>query len=67
MITEVKELRVEEPVPGYSFRTFQAVVQDGKIKELGTLEKGCSWNTERLQAYISFLEQVIEAIKQTAP
>ena len=66
MIIEVKERRVREPVPGYSTKTFEAVVRGGGIKELGTLEKGCSWNLERLQAYISFLNQVIEAIKQTS-
>ena len=66
MITEVKERQIEEPVPGHSYSTFKARVRDGEIKELGTLEKGCSWNTERLQAYISFLQEVIEAIKQTS-
>ena len=64
MITEVKERQISEPVPGRNHDPFWAVVRDGEVTELDCLEEKVL-NPEKLQAYIRFLNQVIEAIKQT--
>ena len=62
MITEVKERQVKTANPdGVSFR---AVVFDGRVTELSKMQ---TYQLDVLEAYIEFLKEVIEAIKQTEP
>ena len=65
MIIEVKERKVEVECDG---RKWEAVVMDGKVERLDYPyhpDYVLSVGKDRLHAYITFLEEVIEAIKQT--
>ena len=62
MITEVKERQVKAVNPDGA--SFHAVVSDGRVTELSKMQ---TYQLDALEAYIEFLEEVIEAIKQTGP
>jgi len=62
MITEVKECRVKVEIEGRDSYYF-AVVRDGNIKEISRIFEYPT--TPDIEAYITFLSEILESIKQT--
>ena len=66
MITEVKVRKVR--VPSVGGKSFEATVEDGEIRNWECpLESRYLLTVEILRDYIKYLEEVIEAIRETAP
>ena len=65
MIKEIKERRVSTSISkGQIFPlTFDAIIRDGKVTSLDAIVSFP--NVNQIQSYITFLQEVLEAINQT--
>ena len=63
MIKEIKERRVSTSVKNKHYQSFDAIIRDGKVTSLDAIVSFP--NVNQLQSYITFLQEVLEAINQT--
>ena len=70
MIREVKERQVSVPKSAaHLFENFHALLRDGVVAEIDSITSQYYSHPEkeRIEAYIRFLQEVLEAMEQTRP